>query len=443
MSWFDAAGATRSRDARETTSEASAPALLSAWRMRLPLVFTALAACAGTPDTGTLVFSEANTGNIHAFDVASGHDRLIDGAGAYGSLSISPDQQHFAYVGSDSVVRVADSAGSVTALSPPNGATDQTACSPGPAWGPNNSLAYCIYDQGSMSYGFMPALGVPVRELLATELVIADDASKIVYHRRGPDPTQPGDVVVENADGSSQRVLAASTIETQFELTPDGQQVVAVAEHPDAFRVVVHSLADGTTTDLGPGDLPGAITGSSTFSPDHSEVLGGPGQRAGRRANHDRCEAALRDDRHRCEDLSGGVHRCGSRRLLARPRHDLGQRHHEHVLVPDRERFRRGERGAGYRSQLSRESDLDRSAGGCDRVRYRDPRGVRWHGSRVDRSSVRARAQRGRRRRIVTLEDDGSVVFVAPNTAPRPLAKATSPSDITGTRLGPFAAYAP
>src|SRR5262249_5333308 len=134
-------------------------------------------------------------------------------------------------------------------------------------------LAYCIDDQGYMSYGFMPAPGLPVRKLPATELVISDDASKIVYHRRGSDPTEPGDVVIENADGSGGSVLATSIIETQFEFTPDGQQIVAVAEHPDAFRVVVHSLADGTTTDLGPGDLPTAIEGGSRFSPDHSEVL--------------------------------------------------------------------------------------------------------------------------------------------------------------------------
>src|SRR5262249_8944962 len=63
-----------------------------------------------------------------------------------------------------------------------------TGCTPGPTWGPNNSLAYCIYDQGYSSYGFMPALGLAARKLLATELVISEDGSKIVYQRRDPDP---------------------------------------------------------------------------------------------------------------------------------------------------------------------------------------------------------------------------------------------------------------
>lgn len=412
--------------------------------MRLPLVFTALAACAATPDpgTGTLVFSEASTGHVRALDVATAEDRLIDGTAAFGSLTISRDGQYVAYVGSDSVVRVADSAGSVTALDPPNGATDHTGCLLGPVWGSNHSLAYCIYDQGYGSYGFMPAPGLPVRKLLATELVISDDGSKIVYHRRESDPTKPGDDVVENADGSGQRVLAASTIETRFEFTPDGQQVVALAEHPDAYRVVVHSLADGTTSDLGPGDLPTAIEGGSRFSPDHSEVLavlGGELVAVQPTTGAKRHFATLDTDtkvyqatfidadhvayiRVKDSQLGDVITSTSSFRIASASS--------EVAVVPDTERY-------CYVQAIAIEHGV--AAVECDTAAI-----VALDGT--VRASTSARFALGITddgASIVTLEDDGSVVLVTPNRAPRPLAKATAPSDITGLRLGPFAAYAP
>jgi len=227
----------------------------------------------GTTGTGTVIYSEANTGHLHAVDVASGEDRLIDDGGAFGSLSMAADREHVAYVGTDGVVRVTDLRGNITALELPNGSTPHTGCGPGPTWGPNNSLTYCIYDEGFSSFGFVPAPGAPVRKLIAYEVAVSNDAAAIVYQRRDVDPTQLGDVVVENADGSGQRVLARSIIERAFMFTPDGLHVVAVAENPVAFHVVMHTLADGAVTELGPGDLPRPIAGGSSFSPDGSELL--------------------------------------------------------------------------------------------------------------------------------------------------------------------------
>ena len=413
--------------------------------MRLPVAFIALAGCSTTadhPGTGTVVFSEGATGYVHTLDVASGQDRLIDGTAAFGSLSISSDGQHVAYVGADSVVRVADAAGSVTQLAPPNGATDETGCVPGPTWGPNSSLAYCIYDQGYSSYGFMPAPGVPARKLLATELVISDDASTIVYHRRDPDPTKPGDVVVENADGSGQRVVAASTIETQFHFTPDGQQIVAVAQLPDAAHVVVHSLTSGTTTDLGPGTLPVAIEGGSMISPDHTEIVavlagelvavqlatGATRPFATVASDVTINQASFIDADHvayvRVRDTTqGDIVTSTSSFRIASASDDV-------AVVPDTTLDCYVQDIAIDRGVAALECDTAEIVGldGTVRASTAAPFAL---GISEDSAG------------IVTLDDNGTVAFVTPDGVARTLAQATAPHDITGTRLGPFAAYAP
>ena len=224
--------------------------------------------------TGTLAYVEAATGHLRAVDVASGDDTVIDPAGRFGSIAISADAHHIAYVDTgDGVVRVADLPGGVTTLAPPSADTGSTRCFLGPTWGPKGSLTYCIVDGQFERIAFMPGKDQPVRTFATDELAISPDASTIVYHRRGSDPSQLGDVVAENADGTNQRVLQASTIDTTFAFAPDGLHVAATMEDPAGFHVVVLGVADGTVTDLGTGSMPSAIRGGSIFSPDGTEVL--------------------------------------------------------------------------------------------------------------------------------------------------------------------------
>ncbi len=242
---------------------------------RLCLISVVVAtACSSTPGTGTVVYSEATTGHLRTLDVASGADRVIDDGGAFGSLSIAADGQRVAYVGSDAIVRVADLDGHLTSLELPNGMTQYTGCAPGPTWGPNNSLTYCIYDNGWSSFGLLPAPGQTARKLIASSVAVSNDASSIVYHRRdAANPTALGDVVFEHVDGSGQRVLAADVVERNITFTPDGQHVAATADNGVDSDVVVHALSDGATRVLGTGWLASPIAGGSVFSPDGSEML--------------------------------------------------------------------------------------------------------------------------------------------------------------------------
>jgi hypothetical protein len=415
--------------------------------MRFLVVCTALAACS-TPGTGigsgVVAFTEADTGHVAAIDVENGRQWPIDGSGAFGSLSISADRQHVAYVGADAFVRVADLDGTVTKLDPPTGVTAMFGCSPGPTWGPNNSLAYCIADE-YMSYGFMPAPGQPARKLLATDLAISADASTIVYHRRDSDPTQLGDVVAENADGSGQRVLAASSLETEFEFAPDGRHVVAVAEHPDAFRVVVHSLADGAMTDLGPGNLPLAMPGGSTFSSDGSEVIAVIGNElvavqmttgakrhfATVDSNATVAQAAFVDADHviyqRMETTQippGSDIESTSTSLR------IASASTEVIAMPDTE-------GDCFVTGIAIGAGV--AAVECDSAAI-----VSFDGT--FRASTNARLALGIAddgSGIITLADDGTVAFVKTNGRVLPIAKALPRSQINGLLLGPLAAYAP
>jgi hypothetical protein len=405
------------------------------------LVFGVLTACSPTPNTGTVVFSEASTGRIATIDVASGDVRLIDGTGTFGSLAISADRQHVAYVGTDSVVRVADSSGSVTTLDPPTGATAVTGCSPGPTWGPHNTLVYCVVDHDYGRYGFMPGPGIPARMLFATDVAISDDGSKIVYHRRASDPAQPGDVVVENADGSDQRVVAASVFESQLEFSPDGQVVVAVAQHPDAFRVVAHSLSDGTTTDLGPGTLPNAIAGGSSFSPDHSEVLAVLGGElvAVTTAGVSRhfatidssttvAQAAFIDADHVIYRRMETTMTPGSDIVSTSSSLRIANASSEVTVVPD-----------AVRDCYVEGIDLHEGVAAveCDTAAI-----VSFDGTVLVSTEARALGLSEDSSGIVTIADDGSVALVTPNGT-HPLAQAMARTAITGLLLSPFAAYAP
>src|SRR4051812_25103662 len=69
---------------------------------------------ASTPiGSGTLVYSELDTYNIHLIDLATGRDALIDG-GMFGSVAIAPDGSRVAYNGIDNLVKVADRARTIT-----------------------------------------------------------------------------------------------------------------------------------------------------------------------------------------------------------------------------------------------------------------------------------------------------------------------------------------
>lgn len=390
-----------------------------------------------------MVYDEANTGHVRAIDVASGRDWLIDGSGAFGSLSISGDRQHVAYVGSDAAVRIADLEGNITTLALPNGATTFTGCVPGPSWGPNNSLAYCIYDDGFASYGFMPAPGESVRKLLATELAISDDASRIVYHRRESDPSKLGDVVVENADGSDQRVLQPSIIETALMFTPDGQHVVAVAEHPEAFRVVIHDVSDGTTRDLGPGDLPRAIRGGSIFSADHSEMLAVLGDEL--------VAVNLETGAKRHFTTVTSETRISQAAFIAEDR--VIYRRLDATIIPgsDVEESSQSIRIASalHETTMMIHADLCyvhsvTTDGGFAAVDCDNAAIVSFDGT--VRASIGASAALGISdddSGIATIADDGTVSFVTTDGESRPLAQAMPWSQIEGALRGPRAAYAP
>lgn len=412
---------------------------------RPALLLLLLAACSTSPSpgTGTIVYAEAATGHVRVLDVATGDDRLIDGAGAFGSVAISRDGRYIAYVGADAIVRVAPRDGAPTQLPLPNGTTAFTTCAGGPTWGPNNSLAYCIYDQGFASYGFVPTPGAPVRKLLATEVAIADDGARIVYHRRTADPTARGDVVVENADGSDARVLRADVIERGFAFTPDGLRVVATADDPAGTRVVIHTLADGTTTDLGAGNVPRAIRGGSIFSPDGSEVLAVLGGElvavaltTGARRPFVNVTSEMRIGQAAFIDAGRVIYgRLDSRMLPGSSVVETSQSVHAAsaagptIVMPEADvcYVRAIALGAAVAAIECDEATLvsfDGTVHAATTARFALGIGDDGHGA-------------------VTLADDGSLAFVTTDEDVRPLATAMSRSELPDAIFGPVAAYAP
>lgn len=411
------------------------------------LLLGLLAACSTTqvgPGTGTVVYSEVDTGHVRALDVASGRDWLIDDGGAFGALAISSDGQHVAYVGADAVVRVAGIHGGVTALTPPNGNTLTTTCVPGPTWGPNDSFAYCIYDRGYSSYGFMPGPAGPARKLAATDnLVISDDGSTLVYHHGMP--PELGDVVVESADGSGQRVLEPSVVEVQLHFTPDGQHVVADAELLDAVHVVVHAVRDGATMDLGPGSLFGAIDGGSLFSPDRSEVLAVLGDElvavnvtTGAKRHFAAVGSDVIIEQAAFVDADHVIYLREQDTLIAQPDAYQATRSlriasssGETILVPDTDT-------QAYCSVQSVALAAGLATLGCDTASI-----VSFDGTVRATTARFALGISADARGIVTLADDGSVAFVTTAGQQHLLARATPRDQLSSPLLGPQAAYAP
>ena len=82
--------------------------------MRLTVFCAFLAGCSGS-GTGTVVYSEVNSGHIMTVDVATGATTPID-LGFFGDVSIAADGQHVAYMGEDNIPKVTDLSGQVTEL---------------------------------------------------------------------------------------------------------------------------------------------------------------------------------------------------------------------------------------------------------------------------------------------------------------------------------------
>jgi hypothetical protein len=229
-----------------------------------------LAACSSAGGTGTVAYVEQDTGNIRTVDVATRRERLVDD-GAFALVSISPDRQSVAYTGQDEVLKVVDQSGQIATLTP-----SPTGCFGTATWGPNESLSYCVSAFSTIcGTGFLPVIGAASRVLHGYSLAVSADASTIAYVQsvNTCGPSTPGDLVVENADGSGHRVLVPGfTYLPLVVFAPDQQHVIFTG--PAGTQMV--ALADATITTVGPGGPCGTPTGMppvSPFSPDGSELL--------------------------------------------------------------------------------------------------------------------------------------------------------------------------
>ena len=242
--------------------------------MRSVLLLALVAACGADPAvTGTLVYSEQGTQHIRLLDLASGTSNLIDG-GQFGSVSIAPDAQHVAYEGADRIVKVADRAGTITPILPGGG------CTGTPEWLTNSALAYCI---GTASYSgtmLLPSLDGASPRFMRGGVTVSPDGTLVAY------VNAEGDVIVENMDGTAQRVLVPSKDPTAMypswmvtAFTPDQEGLVLFdfGVHPNQLDIV--ALADGAmvtvdNTSLGYGPIANPVfRGASPFSPDGTELV--------------------------------------------------------------------------------------------------------------------------------------------------------------------------
>ena len=232
------------------------------------LLFATLCACSSSTSapTGTLAYIESGTGHVHARDLASSRDDVLD-PGELGSVTIAPDGKHVSYQGTDQVTKIADRSGTVTPMTG-RGCT-------GPAtWLTSDLLAYCV-SNGTM---LLPSIGGTPRMIDNYGIAASEDGATVAYVDLG------NNVIVESADGTNSRVLvpaAAGTTRQTLDvgwLTPASVLVFDSTTYPTALHV--GALADGTSVDVPdafgmgtPFGGPRFLGASQQWSADGSELL--------------------------------------------------------------------------------------------------------------------------------------------------------------------------
>lgn len=241
--------------------------------MRSLLVLALLGGCESghTPATGFVAFVEADTFDLVTTDLFGGVVRLDDGT--HGSLSFSPNARWIATVAPNRDVRVFGRDGTKRMDLLPGGGD----CASTPLWY-GDTLQWCISDGRGLGTVFLPDVKGTPRRINALSLVVSPDGRRLAYLQIDPLDAGPrGDLVVENVDGTSQRVLASGIEVNPRAFSADGEFVV-VDELVDALRsrVTRFSVADGSATLLGDGatvSLPANGPSEVSRSPDGSEIL--------------------------------------------------------------------------------------------------------------------------------------------------------------------------
>jgi hypothetical protein len=216
---------------------------------------------------GTLAYSERGTGSIRLRDLATGEDRVLD-PGRLGSVTIAPDGEHVAYLGSDQMLKVADRAGTITPLV-------KTGAGARGEWVGNELL---LVPGGFGTVVFRDLTGMS-RIINQYGFVIDPDKNWIAYVAHN------GDLFIERLDGTDRQLIDPSPDPTQMypgryplAIAANGAAVVLedANQFPTKTRIVWRSgpaidVPDtfGCTTAWGAD----SFIGASPISADGSELL--------------------------------------------------------------------------------------------------------------------------------------------------------------------------
>ena len=240
------------------------------------LIFAAcLAACEGgqRPGEGVIAFAEPQTLDLRVVDVETGTDKLVD-RGFHGSLSISPDGLWIAAVSTDRNVRLFGRDGTKRLSLPPGG----NECFGTPTWH-GDALDWCFEDGEGEARVLLPvATGTP-RRIATTNIVFSPDQALVAYTRRNATSApEHGDLVLENVDGSGQRILATEVVQFPAMFSADGRFLLAVEFSGGTSHVLRFSVEDGSRTMIGDGSVARPLLPQARLGLDGSEILAAAGQ---------------------------------------------------------------------------------------------------------------------------------------------------------------------
>lgn len=241
--------------------------------MRRSLLLACLAACESghAPSGGFVAFAQQDTFHLMTVDL-NGTQRTLD-EGTHGEIAISPDGRWIATAGTERNVRLYGRDGAKRTDLLPSGAD----CLATPRWHGTQAVGWCTVgaDNGTV---FLPDPKGTPRVIATHGLISSPDGRRIAYVIPEGPATVRGMLVVENADGTDQHVLANSADMHPQAFSTDGAFLV-VLERVDngvSTRVNRFTIADGTMTTFGPGavlGLPATQASSASRSPDGSEIL--------------------------------------------------------------------------------------------------------------------------------------------------------------------------
>jgi len=226
-----------------------------------------LAACGSTDGVGTVAYTDP-MGRIAMVDVASGQITPLD-PGEFGGVSIAPDGKHVAYVGNDGVPKLNDLAGNIAVL---------PASAPGLGqlvWA-GDALSYAVGDPntGAQSVELLAHPGATPRVLRAAATAMSSDGARVAFLDRITNT-----LAVEDADGGN-HVVVTQAAGSPFGFSDDGRTLSFPASNGSIEQVNRFDVASGATAVLGPGITLQTLPGTSSVSPDGSEVLADDGVNA-------------------------------------------------------------------------------------------------------------------------------------------------------------------